>query len=146
MSQFAADYLILTFVASLATIQIAATLGRLDGLLFIKYPLITRILGALIILGVFIWFFGDEPRNINDTNGGLDANAQAVLFAISGLTAVALTLVVASLINWRMKSGEPLPDEGFDALRKTNFYQALRTNLDYWSKHWRTRMKQYFSG
>jgi uncharacterized membrane protein YozB (DUF420 family) len=146
MSQFAVDYLVLVFVSSLAAIQIAATFGGLRGLLFIKHRLATRVIGALVILGVFIWFFADEPRNINDYEGGLDANYQGILFCYGSLAAVAVTLTASSLVNRRMREAEPLPDEGFDALRKTNYYAALKSNLVFWRRNWPTRMKQYFSG
>ncbi len=146
MSEFAADYLVLTFVSSFVTIQIAATLGRLDGLLLIKHLLATRILAALSLLGIFIWFFGSTPRNINDTQGGLDANYQAILFFYGGLAALGTTLLVSSLINRKGPSDHLEPDGGFDLLKKTNYCGALRNNLKYWMKHWQTQMKQYFSG
>mgnify|MGYP007088531019 CR=1 FL=1 len=146
LSEFATDYLILTFASTLATIQISATLGRLDGLLLIKNLWVTRILGILSLLGIIIWFFGSAPRNINDTQGGLDANYQAILFFYGGLAALGTTLLVSSLINRKGRSDHLEPDEGFDALRKTNYYGALRNNLKYWMKNWKTQMKQYFSG
>lgn len=146
MSQFAVDYLLLVFVSSLAAIQIAATFGGLRGLLFVKHTLVTRVLGGLAITAVFIWFFADEPRNINDYEGGLDANYQGILFCYGSLAAVAVTLAASSFVNRRLRDGEVLPDEGFDALRKTSYYAALKGNLVFWWRNWPTRMKQYFFG
>ncbi|MBM3947657.1 MAG: hypothetical protein FJ312_00155 [SAR202 cluster bacterium] len=146
MSQFAFDYLLLVFVSSLAAIQIAATFGGLHGLLFVKHTLVTRALGGLAITAVFIWFFADEPRNINDYKGGLDANYQGILFCYGSLAAVAVTLAASSLVNRRMRDGEAPPDEGFDALRKTSYYSALKVILVFWWRNWPTRMKQYFFG
>ncbi|MBM3944577.1 MAG: hypothetical protein FJ317_03690 [SAR202 cluster bacterium] len=146
MPPFTVDYLILVFFSALAAIQIAATYGKLTGILFIKHALATRVLGFALIVGMFAWFFISEPRNINDYEGGLDANLQAILFACGGLAAVAATFALSSLVNRTMRRGDPSPDEGFDALTKTTFYAALRHNLGHWRIHWRTRMKQYFSG
>ena len=51
MFTFATDYYILVAVAATGTLQIAASLGRLDGLLFLKQPIPARLLGLVLIVG-----------------------------------------------------------------------------------------------
>ena len=44
-------------------------------------------LGVIIMLVAAILFFSTDNRIVNDYQGGLDANEQAVLFALAALTA-----------------------------------------------------------
>jgi len=66
-----------------------------SGLLFIvvayqKSPLppIPCCLGLIFMLVAAILFFSTDNRMVNDYQGGLDANEQAVLFALATLTAL----------------------------------------------------------
>ncbi|MQG66971.1 MAG: hypothetical protein FI704_07790 [SAR202 cluster bacterium] len=45
-------------------------------------------LGIIIMLVAAILFFSTDNRIVNDYQGGLDANEQAVLFALAALTAL----------------------------------------------------------
>ena len=146
MSEFARDYFILVFVASTGVVQIAASMGRLDGLLFFKHPLLARVLGLALILAAVIWFFLSDTRNINDYSGGLDANSQARIFFLACLASVAANFIVSSLVNRRMRRGDPVPEGGLDALRRTSYLTALRDSLGYWRRAWPRRIKEYFFG
>ena len=132
MFTFATDYFILVFVASIGVIQVAASMSNLDGLLILKPPVVARILGFAIIIGAFIFFFSTAERNINDYEGGLDANEQALFFFLGVLAGGAFTFLVSSLVNIRMNGGEPSPEGGMDALKETNYLRALTLNLEYW--------------
>ena len=129
MSPFVADYLLFVFWASIGAIQIGVSIGRFDGLLFVRHVLAARALGVALIVGAILWFFLTENRNINDTEGGLDANQQAVGFFAAAIAAVIVTVVISSLINTRMSKGEPGPDDGLDALRKVRYLAAVRRSL-----------------
>jgi hypothetical protein len=146
MFTFATDYFIFVFVACIGVIQFAASWGRLNGLLIFKSPLISRTLGLGLAVGAFIWFFSVAPRNINDYEGGLDANTQALFFFLGVLAGWVFTLVTSSLVNIRMNKGEPSPEAGLDVLKETNYVRAITHNIRYWWKNWRTQMKRYFSG
>ena len=146
MFSFAADYFITVLVAALGVIQLAASLGRLDGLLILKSKLLTRGLGLALVPGAFAWFFSTGTRNINDFEGGLDANEQALLLFLATLTAVAVTFLVSSIVNARMRGPEPAPGEGLDALRRTSYARALILSIRYWSKEWRTQIRSYLLG
>ena len=52
----------------------------------------TITLGAILLGGVL--FFGTEDRVLNDYEGGLDANEQAILFGLSALTSLIIYKVI----------------------------------------------------
>ena len=146
MSEFARDYFILMFVASIGVVQVAASIGHLKGLLFFKHPLCARAVGAILVVAVFVWFFISDTRNINDYEGGLDANVQARISFLACLAAVVTTFALSSLVNLRMNQGKFTPGEGFDALRYTNYVRALADSLGYWRRSWPKKMGRYFFG
>jgi len=146
MFTFATDYFILVFIATVGVIQIAASTGPLTGLLIFKSLLVSRALGAVLVMAGFVFFFSTGDRNINDYEGGLDAPTQALFFFLGTMAGGAVTFLLSSLVNLRMNDGESSPESGLDALEHTNFIRALLLSLVYWWKNWRTRTKRYFSG
>ena len=146
MFTFATDYYILVAVATTGTLQIAASLGGLDGLLFLKRPIPARLLGLALIVGAFVWFFAVEDRNINDYEGGLDAPTQALFFFLGASSAVVFTLLASSLLNLGMRAGESDPPEGLDALRRRNYADALARSIGHRLDKWRSRTRSCSSG
>lgn len=145
MINFAFDYYVMVVVAALGTLQIAASLGRLDGLLLFKSPRAARVLGIVLVLTGLTLFFGTDERNINDYEGGLDGNFQGLFVLLGTLTALALTAVTTSLLNKRMDDTADIED-GLDNLKRTTSLRGLAHNLMYWRRHWRTWTKPYFFG
>ena len=145
MFSFAIDYYLAVFVAAFGVIQIAASLGELRGLVFLRSAPFARIVGAVLVAASAVWFFSTAPRNINDYEGGLDANEQAIFLALGTLTAIAVTLIASSLVNLRMKV-DARPEAGLDALKEANYTRSAVASIRYWSKQWRTRMKPYLLG
>jgi hypothetical protein len=146
MLNFTTSYFLLCFVASIAVIQIGASFGRLEGLLFVKSQTITRVLGVVVVIGSFVWFFSTGERNINDYQGGLDANAQALYFFLGALSGGVFTFLVSSLINHRMFRRTPSPVNGLEALKETHYIRALFRNISYWRRNWSSQIKKYFTG
>ena len=146
MITFATDYFLLVFIASIGVLQIAASAGSLSGLLIFKSPLAARALGTAFVVTGFVLFFSTGERNINDYEGGLDANTQALFFFLGTMAGGGVTVVLSSIVNLRMRRGDPSPDSGFEALRDINYPRALARSLIYWWKNWRTQMRRYFSG
>ena len=136
MFTFATDYYILCFVAAAGTLQIAASLGGFEGLLFLKRPVPARLLGLALIVAAFTWFFTVEDRNINDYEGGLDAPTQALFFFLGSASAVAFTLLASSILNHRMRGGADDPADGLKALRRGNYLGALARSVRYWRSRW----------
>jgi len=146
MFTFATDYFILVFIATVGVIQIAASTGPLAGLLIFKSPLISRAIGAALLLGGFVLFFSTGERNINDYEGGLDAPTQALFFFLGTMAGGSVSFLLSSISNLHMNRGKLSPESGLDALEHTNFVRAVLLSLGYWWKNWRTRTKTYFSG
>ncbi len=126
---FAADYFILVFVAGVGAIQVAASVGGLRGLLVFKTPLVARSVGLLVAVAAFVWFFITTEWNINDYEGGLDSNDQALLFFMAIMAAGIFTLGLSSVVNFRMRDEGADPDGGFDALRGACYFRALGRSL-----------------
>ena len=146
MSTFATDYYLFVFAACLGVLQVAASLGGLKGLLIAKSPLLARLSGLAVAVAAFVWFFASADRNLNDYQGGLDANVQARFFFFGSLSAVVTTLIVSSLVNLRMRVDGIEPGEGLGALERTSYVGALALSLRYWWREWRRQMKPYFFG
>ena len=147
MFTFATDYTILVMFATVGAVQVAASLGNLHGLLLLKTPTASRLAGAVLILGAFIWFFSTSSRNINDYEGGLDANSQALFFFLGAFAGVGFTLLASSLINHRMNGAEPKKSEvGLDSLRHTTYLKAATHNIALMWRQCRTRMNRCSSG
>ena len=126
---FALDYFFFASLSACGVLQIAASYSLLKGIYLLPNRLITSLLGLVLTLGAFIWFFASEPRNVPDTGPGLDGNQQATLFVAASMAAVLFTLVISSVVNWRMrpKDGRYLP--GLSALRHASFLHALPATI-----------------
>ena len=140
------DYYLLIFWASSGAIQVAVSLGRLKGLLLLRNFWASGIFGVVLIISAFTWYFATGPRNIGDTEGGLDANDQASIFAIGSLAGVIVTLIASSLVNLRMKGKPHGPDMGLEALKHTNYFTALVNSLRYWWKRYQEQTQKPSSG
>lgn len=138
MSAFFIDYLIFVFLFALGVIQIAASLSGLIGILFFRKPLVSRILGLVIIITAISWFYLSSDRNLNDVYGGLDANDQSGLFALGVIAALFTTLVISSVTNMVRLNNDTMfsENEGLASLRRYTYYVALSKNLRYWVKRW----------
>jgi hypothetical protein len=146
MFTFTTDYYLLVFASTIGVIQIAVSMGPLRGLQLFRSRWLSRSFGLILATSAFIWFFATDTRNLNDFEGGLDANTQALFFFLGALTGVVVTLVLSSVVNARMANGGPVPEEGLDALRHTNYARGVFHSLRYWWREWRTQMKSYFFG
>ena len=146
MFTFATDYYLCVLVATIGVLQIACSIGGIRGLLVFKPPLVARTVGLVLVVSAFVWFFSTGTRNLNDYQGGLDANTQALFFFFGAFTGVIVTFAVASVVNIRMTGPDAEPGAGLDAVKDTSYATALVRSLSYWRKNWRTQMKDYFSG
>ena len=132
MFTFATDYCIGVFVSTLGVLQLAFSVGGIRGMLVFKSPLVARALGLALAIAGFVLFFSTGTRNINDYEGGLDAPTQALFFFLGAFAAVIVTLVLTSIINYRMRGPDPGPEAGIDSLRDTNYALSLARSLRYW--------------
>ena len=146
MSEFIFEYYIFVLLAALGAIQLGAVAGRLKGLLVLKHRTAAVGLGLVFIAAAPVWFFSTGERNINDFEGGITANGQALYAFLGSITALASTLAVTSLINFRLGRGALPPFDGLHSLREASYLIALSGNLRYWSRAWRKLTSNYFFG
>ena len=119
------DYLFFVFVGALGVLQLAFARNRAQGMLFLRRsPRSSALLGALLVVAAFTWFFVTGPRNIPDTAGGLDGNTQALYFFIGAAGALATTALLSSLINYRWGHDTPSPSTGVGALGGITYVRA----------------------
>ena len=118
-------YLLFVFFSCVGTIQVAASHSRINMMLFVmKNRTISFLLGLIIILVSFLWFFLPDPHNINDIHGGLDANDQLLLFSTGGLGALLFTLIISSILNSKKGGNKYCQSSGgLDGLRERTYGQ-----------------------
>ena len=129
MFTFAIDYYLFTLAATIGVIQIAGSLGRLKGLLVFKSPPAAQSFGLVLVAAASVWFFTTDTRNVNDYEGGLDANIQALYFFLGAASAMAFTALASSILNARMVAGNRAWEAGLDALKYTTYVRALAHSL-----------------
>ena len=102
MFNFYVDYYLACFLASYAVIQIASlTATHMIPRLFQGVSK-TVFLSLLLLIMGFSCFFLTEDRNINDYEGGLDANQQAIFFSlaiVSSLWVNRLGIIIKGVIK-----------------------------------------------
>ena len=144
MSELARDYLVLCFLSALGVVQIAAAYARLQGLLLVRRPLLSVVLGLALVLAGFLWFFLPGPRLVPDTSGGLDGNQQSLYFALCAGAAVAATLALSSVVNHRRLRFQH-GATGLDALRDATYLQTmLQTVKRLWKRSPRRTRRSFF--
>jgi hypothetical protein len=145
-SEFLIDYTVWVFFSVLGAVQFVAAKSGLAGLLFFRTRRTESLLLApLAVAASFAWFFGTGFRNLPDTGPGLDANTQALWFALASAAAITVTLALSSALNhrwgadlgWSAASGEA-PPEGIGWLERTTFARALAARLAFY-RAWRRR-------
>ena len=136
VGSFTLDYLLFVFMAAFGALQMAAAYGALRGLLLIRVRPLAFGAGLVIIVAAFLLFFLTEPRNISDTQGGLDGNQTARLFTLGASSAFVLTIILSSITNRALGKGQHRYACGLDALRETTYINALTTTLkDLWKRY-----------
>ena len=96
---FALDYFICVFICCNAVLQLAAHRADLSMLKIIRNTKLTYLISTGLIFFSAYLFFTTDNRIINDFEGGLDANQQAVTFFLSALCSFFVTGLVTSAFN-----------------------------------------------
>jgi hypothetical protein len=90
-----------------------------------------------------------QARNINDVNGGLSGNSQALWYAFAAGAAIVTTYTVATLVNGRRglpSRTDPNVREGVEALKTTAVHRAVGPSLAYWRAGWRHEARSLIRG
>lgn len=123
MSWFAIEYFFFALVSNLGLLTVIAGNSQLEFLKVIKHPKKSRYIGVLAIIIAFAWYFGFENRNINDFEGGLDANTQALVFVIATFTSIILVLISNSIL--RTGKSEIDITMGLDVLKESTYVDSF---------------------
>lgn len=110
----------------------AAAHAGFQGLVFFRQRLGSFLLGALLLVGAFAWFFLSESRNVPDTAHGMNGNEQFAYFFAGAGAGLAFTLLASSLRNWALGAGPTgggPPPPGLEALRQSNYLRTLSRSL-----------------
>jgi hypothetical protein len=126
---FILDYSILVFFASCGVFQMAAAANRLWGLMFLPGRRMSFLVGLALLVASFTWFFLSGPRNVPDTAHGMNGNEQFGYFFAGAGTSLAFTLLLSSLCNRSLGTGNQQLPPGMDALRESNYLHALYRTL-----------------
>jgi fermentation-respiration switch protein FrsA (DUF1100 family) len=93
------NYFLFAFVTIVGALQFVAARHRLAGLTLIesaRRPIWGYFLAAVLIVGAFAWFFAATPEVFVP---GLAGSELAILFGAAGICALALTLLVSSMLH-----------------------------------------------
>ena len=143
MAEFTFDYLVLTTSSSFGVLLFATGRRHLRGLLLFN-PGFSQVVGWVIVVAAFVWFFTSTYRNVPDTGAGLDGNQQAFLFSAGAILALILLLLLSLARNWRMRTQEP--SHSIDDLYHSNYLKLIERDLeDRWKSFYR-RIKKHSSG
>ena len=134
---FALDYFVFVFIASLGVLQMVAAHRELQGMLLIRPRLLAFLVGLAATALAFLWFFLSEPRNLPDTQGGLDGNEMSGFFSLAAGSGLLVTLVLSSFSNHgQLGKGRQQPAPGLDALRETTYLNAVLITLgNIWKRY-----------
>ena len=123
MSMFAIEYFFFALVSNLGLLTLIAGRSQLEFMKVIKNSQRSVVIGLFTMVVAFVWYFGFEKRNINDFEGGLDDNMQALFFVIATVTAIALILIANSIL--RKGKSETNLSIGLDVLKESTYLQAI---------------------
>tara|TARA_Y100001960_G_scaffold328885_1_gene418778 strand:+ start:740 stop:1885 length:1146 start_codon:yes stop_codon:yes gene_type:complete len=123
MSLFAIEYFFFALVSNLGLLILVASKSRLEYMKLINSTRKSFVVGILTIVIAFVSYFGFKNRNINDFEGGLDANMQALFFILATFTAIMVMLISISIL--RKGKSEIYTISGLDVLKESTYLQAF---------------------
>lgn len=131
------DYFFFVFLSAWGVIQVAASYSRFEGLLLIPRSKASALIGLAAALWAFFWFFTSADRNLPSGKGAIEGAEQFWLFIAAAASAIAITLVLSSILNARMGRDARSIRDGLDALRETTYFRALAHSLAKIQRVWR---------
>lgn len=127
------EYFLFVFIAACGVLQLAAAYSKLKGMMIFKNRIASYIFAFFAIGGAFGWFFGwDNRLDEKIMRTGLEGAQQFYYFSLAALAALAFTLIISSLVNYRRltktkQSGEG--EEGLDALKEMTYLEAVKRSF-----------------
>ncbi|GEM_PF-1732193 len=123
MFEVALEYYGLAVLASIATIQAAASYNNINGITFFKNRSFNYLFSAIIIitcLGALLTWNWRNPI------GMVEGAQQFYIFMLGLISAIAATAIISSIINHsRFNTNQEPLEAGLEGLRERTFYQAI---------------------
>jgi len=123
---FVAKYCFYVFIAVIGMMQIIAAKWELRGITFFRSKKWGYVFGSVVIVGVFIWFFGftglDLMKPIFDTP------PQLLWLAVSVTLALLVTFGLSSILNRRLipnTDRDKTQAAGIEVLKQKTYWQAI---------------------
>ena len=132
MPSFNLDYFLLVFVSAMGVYQVASIHSNLKGLWFFPWAKVQYAFGLLLIIGIFLWFFISENRNVQHVTEG---SQQLYLFLSAIILSYVFTGILASIIQAkvRIKDGADVigkqHDIGVETLKTTTLLGGILSSL-----------------
>ena len=116
------DYFLFVFIASVGTLQIAASYAQLRGLSFFNRSIAGYISGSLTVVLAFWWFFASEKRVGHCIIEGFE---QFQLLIAGVATAIIVTITLASIIKSRKLPCCGSEETGLESLKYITHFQVI---------------------
>ncbi|SVD69243.1 uncharacterized protein METZ01_LOCUS422097, partial [marine metagenome] len=123
MSRFAIEYFFFALISNLGLLSVVASKSNLKFIKVIQHSKISVAMGICAIIIAFAWFFGFGNRNINDFEGGLDANMQALFFVAATLAAIIISLFFNSV--FRITKSAPDANKNLSELKEVTYLESF---------------------
>ena len=120
------EYFYLVLIAAIGVIQAAAAYNGLRGVCFFYYKTSAYLFALVTVVPVLVSFFDWNSRN---PTGVIEGREQFCLFMLALVAAIGFTVAFSSVWNHRRFRDNEIRGEGFEALRRVTFFQALRYGI-----------------
>ena len=132
---FHIDYFICCSFILTGVLQVSATFSGSYLFSFFSRPIINTSVAAILIATGFVLFFSTANRYINDYEGGLDGNEQAVLF----LLALAFSFVVVASITSttnrpKIQKNNSCQNHSYMCLRHDTYLNLIKSKCKFFFK------------
>ena len=120
------QYFIFVFLACCGVLQLVARWNKLAGLVFFQSKAATYVFATLTIGGGYVWFFVSGDRNTLVPR--MEGAQQTASFFPGALLALLFTAAISALVHRRgiARSNPHRSEPGLDALKKMNYFEALK--------------------
>ena len=128
---FVAEYCLYVFIAVIGMLQLIASRWELRGISFFGNKFWGYVFGAVAIAAVFVWFFRFTGLNLAQPT--FDTPPQLFWLAVSTFLAVAVTLVISSIVNRKLvphiEDEDEDENDGIDTLRRQTYWRSIHKHF-----------------
>jgi hypothetical protein len=139
MSQMAIDYFVLIIWGFGGILQIAAAYSGLYGLRFFSAKWKGYLVGSIMAVSAFVWFFSSGNRFLEGHVTGVQGAEQFELILAGVVMSTVVTAILVSILHVRSKSNLANSGHTLEQIRNATYLQAVLRQLKIKGKHVRIR-------